>query len=37
MLTRDLVSAAYGTNVYVGTNEVTGSRIVLPLPRGDAR
>lgn len=32
VLTRETVSAAYGVNVYVGTNELTGDRIVLPLP-----
>lgn len=33
VLTRDLLTAAYETDVYVGANDVTGSRIVLPLPR----
>jgi iron complex transport system ATP-binding protein len=37
VLTRETVSAAYGANVYVGTNELTGHRIVLPLPRAEAR
>jgi iron complex transport system ATP-binding protein len=33
VLTRELLSAAFETDVYVGANALTGSRIVLPLPR----
>ena len=33
VLTRDALGAAYGAAVYVGVNELTGSRVVLPLSR----